>query len=992
MCYHPRMNEKSDESPEVKETPEQWLARKFPGVKRTASAPTLTLINGFGTRFSGTRDFDAETGSHVTTRVISLLFVPVLALDAWRIIPGGGGRYHLIGKAPLSPFARRANWVVAALSAVCAAGLGWNSYTSSPDYRGRKMMETAQAEMASGRPGAAMRSYFAVLDSGFPQAAAARQGYSDAFDAALRTGSGRDRVDAVQHGRGAALSSNKVLPDEAARVLAWSNEEKDPAMALQVMKAALPAVPQTEHEAYEKRRRALLEQVTAAQPGNLDAAVDLAFILDEEDKGEEAKKLLVPHRAALGDGEGSRILGQLLVREGDFKGGAELLRAYAPAKLKAYHDAESKLDKLYTTISDQAVSQLDQGNGPREFYNAYKQGDEKAKQQLVNDYVAEKMSKSAALTQAQATLADVSRIVPVMLDLGIATLRVAQATEDAAQRKKGLEEAEQAFVSIQGAAGDSAQYRLFLGQVYYWLGKQKEGKALFDILLGEASETQVHLMVVESLRQVGEKTEARKIAEAAYAKAKTSEDRTAAASSRALLWEDAEDRIRWLTRREDKSEIREIELADARAGKLIGEGKSAEAVPLLRQVIDGYAKLPRSASSLNNSANALSTLYGITHDPADASESLNRYEEASRLEPDDTVLLSNLASGYQGRIWIGMAADLADLRTLPPGIESVIASAAVQNEADVAAQRTRISESEACRKAIETLERLIVLAPRDSSHFSQLQGLRSICRQTGELKKLLERVKAQDLDHTREWEMVRKAVGEDKTADSLRGIDAALKEAEKALAALPKDARPEVKAALHTLIFGQKTLRTEHAPGLTSEELASGAEALLKLSGSQGARGVAQGALLQAALLDAKKDPAFAAFADKYQKWLSNYSLLGFALDRKLGGERLRSSPWLKRFLEVSSATSELFPDAAGLQEWAILRHLDPARAEVLGRAILADERRLVDLELDAHLSPWSTGTVCTRYWLDLLQGKDPHSSALWQNAVKQGLPIKDLQ
>ena len=60
------------------------------------------------------------------------------------------------------------------------------------------------------------------------------------------------------------------------------------------------------------------------------------------------------------------------------------------------------------------------------------------------------------------------------------------------------------------------------------------------------------------------------------------------------------------------------------------------------------------------------------------------------------------------------------------------------------------------RKAIETLERLIVLAPRESSHFSQLQGLRSICRQTGELKKLLERVKAQELDHTREWEMVRK--------------------------------------------------------------------------------------------------------------------------------------------------------------------------------------------------------------------------------------------
>ena len=85
---------------------------------------------------------------------------------------------------------------------------------------------------------------------------------------------------------------------------------------------------------------------------------------------------------------------------------------------------------------------------------------------------------------------------------------------DPAARKAELEAAEKTFLAIRGMAGDTDEYRLFLGQVYYWLGRLEEGRALFEELLAANERSYGTLMAVSStLREVGEDSLARQFTE-----------------------------------------------------------------------------------------------------------------------------------------------------------------------------------------------------------------------------------------------------------------------------------------------------------------------------------------------------------------------------------------------------------------------------------------------------------------------------------------------
>ncbi len=69
------------------------------------------------------------------------------------------------------------------------------------------------------------------------------------------------------------------------------------------------------------------------------------------------------------------------------------------------------------------------------------------------------------------------RVVPVWLDLGVVMLQRAlcRGCPEGAEKKAQLESTEKGFLAIGGIAGESDQYRVSLGEVDYWLGKQADG-------------------------------------------------------------------------------------------------------------------------------------------------------------------------------------------------------------------------------------------------------------------------------------------------------------------------------------------------------------------------------------------------------------------------------------------------------------------------------------------------------------------------------------
>ena len=67
------------------------------------SAPPLYTINGCGLTIYGNSDPDLETGSHVATYYFVLLFLPLLPICRYRVIPVDRG-YRFMRKVPMRPF------------------------------------------------------------------------------------------------------------------------------------------------------------------------------------------------------------------------------------------------------------------------------------------------------------------------------------------------------------------------------------------------------------------------------------------------------------------------------------------------------------------------------------------------------------------------------------------------------------------------------------------------------------------------------------------------------------------------------------------------------------------------------------------------------------------------------------------------------------------------------------------------------------------------
>ena len=109
---------------------QETLHQKFPRMRPIKSVPWLATVNGIGLTMAGRRDLDPETGTYVKTHCFSFLFIPLLALGAYRVANAERGWYFL-GKESLSGLARGWNWLVLALLMGLIGEAGWQSYTAT---------------------------------------------------------------------------------------------------------------------------------------------------------------------------------------------------------------------------------------------------------------------------------------------------------------------------------------------------------------------------------------------------------------------------------------------------------------------------------------------------------------------------------------------------------------------------------------------------------------------------------------------------------------------------------------------------------------------------------------------------------------------------------------------------------------------------------------------------------------------------------------------
>ena len=142
-----------------------------------------------------------------------------------------------------------------------------------------------------------------------------------------------------------------------------------------------------------------------------------------------------------------------------------------------------------------------------------------------------------------------------------------------AEKKAQLESTEKVFLAIGGIAGESDQYRLSLGEVDYWLGKQADGQALFDEYLKSKGRDFDSLMEVGGrLRTIGADKDARALVEEAYAHGKDANEQHSAAFFRSVLSLDSAGEILWVKRSDRSEPSQRASLAKAIGYKALAEG------------------------------------------------------------------------------------------------------------------------------------------------------------------------------------------------------------------------------------------------------------------------------------------------------------------------------------------------------------------------------------------------------------------------------------
>jgi hypothetical protein len=699
--------------------------------------------------------------------------------------------------------------------------------------------------------------------------------------------------------------------------------------------------------------------------------------------------LLAPLRDRIREGDGPRVLGQALARQGKFDESYALLHPWVEQRLAALHTAEKTYAERFAQLQQRVFSELQAGSVGDFEYPRFSTATEDVKIAMIHEYLNKRISADPSMSAARDDLVQHAAIVPVALDLGIVTLRRAQQLADPDAREAELQKAEATFLAIRGVAGDDDRYRLFLGQVYYWLGRQDDGRKLFDELLENQGRSHAMLMQVASvLRDLGAFGDARVLLEEAYGKPEKVEEKQAAAQLRALTPIDLDDRITWLKRADLREPFVQADLAYTLGDQAARKGDEAEAARHYRDSIAVYRKLPETAASLHNGAIVLFSLYRVTGDRSSLDEGLQQAEKAVALAPGDALVLLQLAVRRIEAGLADLAGDEIDLRRQRVSGQLSSLNALVTDAAGLAEVRRRVRDNAAVQRARDMLDKVMILAPKNERVYGLALSLHSYANDGDALRDLAARSAAAELEPA---EAIRETLKRyhEVEPDEVEVWQRSVEHFEKLVA----ESRDSGRHADFALAARQLNRLRMHP---AADDAPIDADAIVRLADEADANrstlttrmAVAEALSFRGNQTLCASDPDWASQCKACRRMLDARTLAAVALNRSDAlGTAARENPDLKRAAELTAALIAEFPGTCDPLDWAFLRHTQPEAAEQAAESIATDVSRL-ELQIGRRLSPVAAAYAVQEFWQQLSLGDEAAGRQAIQSARDAGVPI----
>lgn len=998
-------------------------------------APGMATINGIGLSLYGNRDYDPNSRTYVKTRCFCVVFVPVLAIDAFRVQDAGFRSWRFLGREPLSAFAKGWNLLLVAglISTLAAVGVmsAWDSYSHSPAHVAAAALAQAQKMQADGKVSDAAKIYSEVARSGTPSAAPA--------DTAL-AGIVKHDLNKLPGDQAVAVLDSVLLLDRALHRNGQAALEQS---GLAYFNAHLAGQPKDaermydglllatkDHATLDPLRETLLQSLCKADPNDPKSLSELALIYESRKDEAGCEKLLAGHEKILGDTEGARILGQIYSHEGKTDAAYPLLSAYTIGRMTLLHKAELAEADAEQRASNEALHTLNYDTPPawQKQYEALK--DKAAKQKLVDDYLTAEVIKNPQVKQRIADLEKAEAIVPVALDLGITRMERAQKMTDPQQRKAELLEIQKLFLSLQSYAGGSPEYHMFFGQVLYWLGKPEEGRKQFDDLLKSTNrDPDVLYEVAQRIRDLGDADEGIKLAEEAYHVQKDIHKRYDIAAFIAIASEDTGDRLKWLKLANPADPVVAAELKAAEGLKAEQVGDTATAIACYKDAVAAYGKLNKSASQLNQSGLLNSQLFGLTFDPAYLQSSLDELKEAVALKPRDSIVTENYVGSLESMVTYKVFAKRLDCKALGSSPDLTDMGCVCHSEAEMQALREQIQAMPEYAEICASTLRMLTLAPEDQDLLFRASQFSSAMRDLPAMQLAVQRRQAYLAQTTADKPAAdATAPGGPPAPPAAPAAPGPAGTAGKGAATPPPTEDPKVDAAKQAIekAAGEGIKKylaiLENQIQAVNKEPASEAYVLSQwtVSATAGIRlhlpidlNLLRQRSDQAVALDAtgmtlynaadthfslaeqalrSSDPAFKAFDDRYANDMTVMSLFAVALNGGLPDTApILADPDFKRAVALLLKRRAAFDQYATPTEWAIVRSAAPDSAPALLKRFTTMQYVQLDLKIDSLWSPDSANTALLDYFAALGENHPEAARDGLKAAIAKGVTVPAL-
>ncbi len=460
-----------------------------------------------------------------------------------------------------------------------------------------------------------------------------------------------------------------------------------------------------------------LRAALAAAPHDQQIAVAVAQGQRAAGDGEGASKTLAalgaPGRLVL---EAQVVLAGVWAELGRAEEAESLLQQVLIDRLPAFEDARAAYVEARGAEADRLVTRAREGELPQEVIKRLNAAPEAEQAAIFSQWLEQRLAEDPRIAPLLAAYTAAGEVVPVALALGTIQLQRASGMGGAA-RAAALSSAEQTFLSIQAEAEGVPSYHLGLGEVYHRLGKREEGDSEFASLIA-TEDPALALQVANAYRGLGMSERARELSEKLHAEA-PSPIREQAALLRSLLARSVDEGMTWIQRSDLTSPFARSQLLSFEAEKLMTSGEWEQADRKLAQILAQHlAESETQSSSANNAAVTMLQRYRCTGERSMLDEAVRTLEKSRRLNPDNALIVGNLAEAVDHSATVTLASTWIDVQRLPLSEDEakhVLGSLAEgRTRADV---QRRVRADPMVQRTLDLHRQAALLAPRSTSPY-----------------------------------------------------------------------------------------------------------------------------------------------------------------------------------------------------------------------------------------------------------------------------------